>query len=87
MAVQADDSHAVVKAQRSWWTGVPHARYSVQAGETIQNLYFTSEEEQAKRWLVWELGGGMRTWQAIFREKGYIPTSLGAGAEWDRFAP
>jgi hypothetical protein len=78
--------YAVMKAQGAWWNGVPHARYSVKSGEMVQNLYFTSEEEQAKRWLVWELGGGLRTWQAIFREKGYVPTGMGAGAEWDRFS-
>ena len=26
-----------------------------------------------------ELGGGLRTWEAIFKTKGYIPTGLGAG--------
>jgi len=37
--------------------------------------------EQIRR----ELGEGLRTWQAIFQEKGYIPTGLGAG-DWDRFS-
>jgi hypothetical protein len=78
--------YSVVKAQKPWWNGVPHARYSVQVGEAMQNLYFTSEEEQTKRWLTWELAGGLRTWQAIFRERGYIPTGIGAGPSWDKFS-
>jgi hypothetical protein len=79
-------SYSVVKAQKPWWNGVPHARYSIQAGGVTQNLYFTSEEEQTKRWLTWELSGGLRTWQAIFREKGFIPTGMNAGGDWDRFS-
>jgi hypothetical protein len=78
--------YAAVKEQGRWWTALPHLRGSVQADGIVQNLYFTSEEEQVKRWLAWELGGGLRTWQAIFREKGFIPTGMNAGAEWDRFS-
>ena len=32
-----------------------------------------------------ELGEGLATWRAIFKEKRYIPTGLGAG-DWDRFS-
>lgn len=35
--------------------------------------------EEVKAALEKELGCGLRTWQALFKEKGYIPTSLGAG--------
>jgi hypothetical protein len=31
-----------------------------------------------KAWLERELGGGLRTWQAIFEQYGYIPTGIGA---------
>jgi hypothetical protein len=75
--------YAVIKEQRTWWTGVPHARCSVKVNDFVQNLYFTSEEEQVKRWLTWELSGGLRTWEKVFRTRGYIPTSLGAGPSWD----
>ena len=38
-----------------------------------------------------ELGEGLRTWQAIFQAKGYIPTGLGAGScgagfPWDELS-
>jgi hypothetical protein len=38
-----------------------------------------------------ELGGGLRTWEAIFDAYGYIPTGIGcqttvAGARWDEFS-
>jgi hypothetical protein len=33
-----------------------------------------------------ELSGGLRTWEAIFRAYGYIPTSLGRGEPWDHFS-
>ncbi len=32
-----------------------------------------------KAWLEHELGGGLRTWEAIFKDRGYIPTGIGAG--------
>lgn len=39
-----------------------------------------SSEAQVKATLERELGRGLRTWSAIFKEKGYIPTGLGAGS-------
>ena len=33
-----------------------------------------------------ELAGGLRTWEAIFEAKGYIPSGLGAGGDWDKFS-
>ncbi|MCL4854201.1 MAG: hypothetical protein KJZ78_22805 [Bryobacteraceae bacterium] len=38
-----------------------------------------------------ELAGGLRTWEAIFAAKGYIPTGLGAGScgagfAWDELS-
>ncbi len=42
-------------------------------------------------WLRHELGGGLRTWEAIFDQYGYIPTGLGAGTTipgltWDELS-
>jgi hypothetical protein len=42
-------------------------------------------------WLRRELGGGLRTWEAILDQSGYIPTSIGAGTtlpgvKWDEFS-
>ncbi|MGC3972117.1 MAG: hypothetical protein QM775_33695 [Pirellulales bacterium] len=31
-------------------------------------------------WLELELGAGLRTWQTVFDEYGYIPTGIGAGS-------
>lgn len=33
-----------------------------------------------------ELVGGLRTWEAIFAEYGYIPTSIGRSPDWDAFS-
>ncbi|MDB6032924.1 MAG: hypothetical protein JWM16_3262 [Verrucomicrobiales bacterium] len=77
--------YTVVKNQAPWINGVPHGRYSVQIGDYVQNLYITQEEEQVKSWLWYELAGGLRTWEAVFRKKGYIPSGLGEG-RWERFS-
>ncbi len=78
--------YTVVKGQKAWANGVEHGRYSLQVGQATRNFYLSSLELQVKWWLEHELAGGLRTWEAIFREKGCIPTGLGAGGDWDRFS-
>lgn len=46
--------------------------------------------EQVAKWLERELGGGLRTWEAVFEEYGYVPTGIGcqtvlADTKWDAF--
>ena len=36
-----------------------------------------------KRALDRELAGGLRTWEAVFHETGFIPTGIGAHGLWD----
>lgn len=78
--------YAVVPGQKFWANGVEHGRYSVQFGDERRNFYLASPEEQVKARLEHELAGGLRTWAAILDEKGYIPTGIGAGADWDHFS-
>ena len=33
--------------------------------------------DEVAAWLKRELGGGLRTWEAVFDEYGYIPTGIG----------
>jgi hypothetical protein len=74
------------KGQKAWANGVEHGRYSVRVGDEVRSFYLASPESQAKAWLEHELAGGLRTWEAIFQEKGFIPTGIDAGPEWDRFS-
>jgi hypothetical protein len=78
--------YTMVKEQlKPWANGIEHSVLSVRAdGETI-NLYLASSAAQVRGWLAYELGLGLRTWQAIWRERGYIPTGIGAG-DWDRYS-
>jgi hypothetical protein len=39
-----------------------------------------------KAWLERELGCGLRTWEAILNEKGYIPTAIGSTYDWDKYS-
>ena len=43
-------------------------------------------EKQVREALEKELSAGLRTWEAIFNAKGYIPTGLNAGGDWDKFS-
>lgn len=46
----------------------------------VPTHYFpTDSQEEVQKTLERELAGGLRTWEAIFDAKGYIPTGLGAG--------
>jgi hypothetical protein len=78
--------YTVVKTQKAWANGVEHGRLSVQVGDVTRNLYLASGEAQVKAWLEHELAGGLRTWEAIFKERGYIPTGLGTGQFWDNYS-
>jgi hypothetical protein len=33
-----------------------------------------------------ELACGLRTWDAIFHQYGYVPTGIQAGADWEHFS-
>jgi len=66
--------------------GVEHGRYSVRVGDVTRNFYLASEEDMVVTRLRHELGCGLRTWDAIFREKGFIPTGIDAGGPWGPFS-
>lgn len=74
-----DIPYTIVKTQPRWAQGVEHGRYSVAVGNERRNIYLASNETQVRLGLQHELAGGLRTWETIFREKGYIPTGIGAG--------
>lgn len=78
--------YGVVKGQKFWANGVELGRYSVQAGEARRNFYLMSPEKQVEARLKHELAGGLRTWEAIFQQMGYIPTGIDAGADWQYFS-
>jgi hypothetical protein len=78
--------YTVVKEQKGWANGLEAGRYSVGVGEARRNFFLASSEEQVKRALRRELAGGLRTWEAIFASKGYVPTGLGVNKEWDGFS-
>jgi hypothetical protein len=75
--------YTAVKDQRPWANGVEHARYTVAVGEARRNFYLASTEEQVVRALTRELGRGLRTWERLFAEKGYVPTGIG---RWDHYS-
>ncbi|HSU67561.1 MAG TPA: hypothetical protein VLJ39_11860, partial [Tepidisphaeraceae bacterium] len=79
--------YTVTKGQSAWANGVEHERLSVRAGGRLRNLYLASSEADVKAALERELGVGLKTWDAIFRDKGYIPTGVGtAGQGFDTFS-
>lgn len=83
--------YTATKGQGAWANGIEHGRYSIAARGVRRNFYLASSEQRVRRWLEHELAGGLRTWEAIFNEYGYIPTGIRAGSvlpgvDWDRFS-
>jgi len=81
-----DLPYTVVKGQEPWANGIQHGYYTVQIGEETRRVYLATCERYVKAWLERELGCGLRTWEAIFNEKGYIPTSIGSTYDWDKYS-
>jgi len=75
--------YTIVKDQKPWANGIEHFRYTVAVGESRRNFYLASNEDQVVRALTRELGRGLRTWERIFAEKGFIPTGIG---RWDSYS-
>jgi len=72
--------------QKPWTNGIQHGRGSIRVGEQVRNCYVLTGGMLVEDWLKTELGGGLRTWEAIFNEKGYIPTGMGTAYDWDKFS-
>lgn len=75
--------YTVSRGQEFWANGIEHGRYTIRINDAAKNIYLASPEHVVKAWLERELGQGLRTWDAIFRHYGYIPTHIGRNAFWD----
>lgn len=75
--------YAVRKSQAKWFNGLELGRYCVQVGDETKPFVLASREADVKKALERELAGGLRTWMKVFEDKGYIPTGIGAGKDWD----
>jgi hypothetical protein len=75
-----------MKDQGRWANGIELGRYSIVVNGKVQNFVLASDEKRVRRQLEGELAGGLRTWEAIFEAKGFIPTGLNAGGDWDKFS-
>ncbi|MCX7826496.1 MAG: hypothetical protein N2689_13195 [Verrucomicrobiae bacterium] len=84
--------YTVAKQQTAGWAnGVELGCYSIQVGGETRNFCLASSEAAVKARLERELAGGLRTWEAIFDQYGYIPTGIGChsilpGVVWDKFS-
>lgn len=78
--------YTVTKSQGPWMNGVELGRYTISVGKESKTFMLASTEKQVQASLEKELSRGLRTWEAIFEAKGYIPTGLGAGGDWDKFS-
>ena len=85
--------YTIAKLQKAWANGVEHGRYCIAVGGQRRNFYLLGDRAQVEARLAHELGCGLRTWQGVFREWGYIPTGMGCqslpigpGVTWDELS-
>ena len=78
--------YSTAKGKAPSINGAEMGKYRLKINNSASDFMLANLETEVGWWLKFELAGGLRTWEAIFAEKGYIPTGLGAGADWDRFS-
>lgn len=78
--------YTVMKWQEPWMNCIELGRYTISVGKESKTFVLASAEKQVRAALEKELSRGLRTWEAIFESKGYIPTGLGAGGDWEKFS-
>jgi hypothetical protein len=78
--------YAAIKSQKSWATAIEGTRWSIRIDKSVVNICIQSREAELVVALQRELSGGLRTWEAIFDEKGYIPTGMGTNSPKDNFS-
>lgn len=76
-----------VKGQKPWANAMEFGVMSLAAdGFEPANFLTVSSEKTVVAALQRELGQGLRTWEAIFDQYGYIPTGINAGGGWDEYS-
>ena len=79
--------YTVTKGQETWGNGYEFGMLRVnKTGSEPKTIVLASPGALVRKSLEKELAQGLRNWEAIFRARGYIPTSLFAGPSWDRFS-
>jgi hypothetical protein len=71
--------------------GDQYAGIPSQITPALKTLPGADKHPDVTEWLEREVGSGLRTWEAIFTEYGYIPTGIGCqsaapGILWDEFS-
>lgn len=84
--LQVDIPFTVSKGQSPWINGVELEKYQVKVGGQSQDFILATEAIQVRSWMQRELASGLQTWKRIFEQKGYLPTGMEAGADWDHFS-
>jgi hypothetical protein len=75
-----------VKGQGRWANPVEFKTFPVSLGDARRQVVIASREDRVKAALRRELAGGLLTWRDILDGRGYLPTGIGAGKEWEGFS-
>ena len=84
--LQVEIPFTVRKGQTAWLNGVELGKYQLSLAGKKQEFVLATQPAHVKMLLQRELVEGLATWQRVFKEKGYLPTGLDAGGDWDHYS-
>jgi hypothetical protein len=76
----------VVKAQSPWMNSIELEKYSIKIDGDEAEFILASRQADVVKSLELEVAGGIFNWSRIFATKGFIPTGIETGADWDHYS-
>lgn len=74
------------KSQAPWMNSIELEKYTIKMGEEQVEFILASRQVDVVKWLEREIAGGILNWRGIFATKGFIPTGIETGADWDHYS-
>jgi len=74
------------KAQSPWMNTIELEKYSIKIEGDEVEFVLASKQAEVVKSLEREVAKGIFNWSKVFAIKGYIPTGMGTGADWDHYS-
>ncbi len=77
---------SVIKTQIPWMNCIELSKYSFKIENDAIDFILTTNSQSVKISLEREVTHGLANWYKIFNSKGFIPTALDSGSDWDFYS-
>ncbi len=76
----------VEKAQSPWMNSIELEKYAIKIeGDEVEFILASSQADVVKS-IEREVAEGIFNWNKVFATKGFIPTGIETGADWDHYS-